>query len=145
MYHGPGAPGSDGEEKEMGGDPGLPVCVFLVPLVRDGDRQPHPPVLWRLLQDALVERFGGATGPETVAWYRDREPVSGAWSPGEGEAPVTDLSRRYTVALPPDRVDDLRDLLRRVGHSFDQQAMYLEVAGFAEMLEVRPEDGFLGD
>jgi len=129
----------------MGGDPGLPVCVFLVPLVRDGDRRPHPPVLWRLLQDALIERFGGATGPETVVWYRDRETISGAWSPGQGEQTVTDLSRRYTVALPSDRVAELRDLLRRVGNSFDQQAMYLEVAGFAEILEVRSEDGFLGD
>jgi len=131
----------------MGEDPGLVVCAFLVPVVRDGDRRPHPPVLWRLLQDALVDRFGGATGPETVVWYRDRKAVPGAWSPGRGEETVTDLSRRYTVALPPGRVNELRDLdlLRKVGNSFDQQAMYLEVAGFAEILEVRPQGGFLGE
>jgi len=56
---------------------------------------------------------------------------------------VEDLSREYTVAVPADRVDDLRALLRRVGNSFDQRTMYLEVAGRAELLEVRPEDGFL--
>jgi len=56
---------------------------------------------------------------------------------------VEDLSRRYTVAIPRDRVDELRALLRRAGNSFDQQVMYLEVAGYAELLEVRPEDGFL--
>ena len=57
--------------------------------------------------------------------------------------PVKDRSRRYTIAVPVDRVDDLRSLLRRAGNSFDQRVMYLEVAGFAELLVVSPEDGFL--
>lgn len=120
-----------------------PVSVFLIPVVRDSDRQPHPPVLWRLLQDALIKRLGAVTGPETVLYYRSPEPVPGAWSPGEGEQPVEDLSRKYAVAIPADRVNELRALLRRAGNSFDQQVMYLEVAGYAEFLEVRPEDGFL--
>jgi len=47
------------------------------------------------------------------------------------------------VAIPAERVDDLRALVRRAGNSFDQRVMYLEVAGYAELLEVRPEDGFL--
>lgn len=54
-------------------EPRYSVCVFLVPVVRDSDRKPHPP---------------GA-------------------------------------------------------NSFDERVMYLEVAGYAELLEVRPEDGFL--
>jgi hypothetical protein len=40
-------------------------------------------------------------------------------------------------------VDELRALLRRAGNSFDQRVIYLEVGGYAELLEVRPEDGFL--
>jgi hypothetical protein len=47
------------------------------------------------------------------------------------------------VALPPERIDALRDLLRKVGNSFDQRAMELEVAGSAEILHVQPGDGFL--
>ena len=91
-----------------------PVCVFLVPVVRDSDRKPHPPVLWRLLQDALVRMFEGVGGPETVLYYyRTPDPVPGSWSPGEGQEPVEDLSRKYTVALPAERVDELRALLRR--------------------------------
>ena len=120
-----------------------PVCVFLVPVVRDSDRRPHPPILWRLLQDALLKRFGALSGPETVVYYRQATAVPGAWSPGAGQGPVEDLSRKYTVAIPDDRLDELRALLRRAGNSFDQRAMYLEVAGYAELLEVRPEDGFL--
>jgi len=87
--------------------------VFLVPVVRDSDRKPHPPILWRLLQDALVEMFEGLGGPETVLCYRTPEPVPGRWSPGEGEIPVEDLSRKYTVALPAERVDELPALLRK--------------------------------
>jgi hypothetical protein len=124
-------------------DPPRPVCVFLVPIVRDSDRKPHPPVLWRLLQDALIRKFGALSGPETVLYYRKTEAVSGMWSPGEGEEAVEDLSRKYTVAIRADQVNELRALLRRVGNSFDQRVMYLEVAGYAELLEVRPEDGFL--
>jgi len=117
--------------------------VFLVPLVRDSDRLPHAPILWRLLQDALLRVVGGFTGPETVLCYRHRETTRGVWSPAVGEMPVEDLSRKYVAAVPQERIDELRALLRRVGNSFDQRVMYLEVAGYAEFLEVQPEDGFL--
>lgn len=47
------------------------------------------------------------------------------------------------MAVPSGRLNELRALLRRAGNSFDQRVMYLEVAGYAELLEVRPEDGVL--
>ena len=127
----------------MAKEPPRPACVFLVPVVRDSDRKPHQPILWRLLQDALLRTFGAVTGPETVLYYRNPAAVPGAWSPGEGQEPVEDLSRKYTIAVPPDRLEVLRSLLRRAGNSFDQRVMYLEVAGYAELVDVRPEDGFL--
>jgi hypothetical protein len=100
-------------------------------------------VVWRLLQDALLGTFGALSGPEPVLYYRKPDAVPGAWRPEEGEEPVEDSSRKYTVAVPAHRVDELRALLRRAGNSFDQRVMYLEVGGYAEFLEVRPEDGFL--
>ena len=120
-----------------------PVCSFLIPVVRDSDRRPHAPVVWRLLQDALLRTFGALTGPEAVLYYRKPDDVPGAWRPEEGEELVGDRSRRYTIALPANRVDDLRALLRRASNSFDQRVMYLEVAGYAEFLQVRLEDGVL--
>jgi hypothetical protein len=120
-----------------------PVCVFLIPIVRDSDRKPHPSIVWRLLQDALLKAFDGATGPDEVIYYRKPDPVKGAWSSGGKQAPIEDRSRKYTVSIPEARVDDLRALLRKAGNSFDQQVMYLEVAGYAEFVPVRPEDGFL--
>ena len=118
------------------GEHARPVCVFLIPLVRDSDRRQHVPVLWRRLLKGLMTSFGGFTGPETV---------SGTWTPPGGGEPVTDLSRKYTVAVEEHRVDELRSLLRRAGNSFDQRVIYLEVAGFAEELEVRPEHGYLDE
>lgn len=120
-----------------------PVCTFLIPVVRDSDRTtPHRPLLWRLRQDALLT-FGGLTGPEPVRYYRKPDAVPGTWRPEEGKQPVEDSSRKYTVAVPADRVDELRALLRKAGNSFDQRVIHLEVGGYAEHLEVRPEDGFL--
>jgi hypothetical protein len=100
-------------------------------------------VTWRLLQDALLRTFGALTGPEPVLFYRKPDDLPGAWRPEEGQEPVEDLSRKYTMAVPADRVDELRALLRKAGNSFDQRVMYLEIAGYAEFLQVRPEDGFL--
>lgn len=121
------------------------ACSFLVPLVGDTDRQPHPPALWRLLQDELIRSFGGITGPEPVLYYRSSDPVPGSWLPEDTPEPVEDESRRYTVAVPEHQVETLRSLLRKVGNSFDQRAIYLEVKGVVEIVEIRPEDGFLGD
>ncbi len=77
-----------------------PVCTFLIPVVRDSDRRPHAPVVWRLLQDALLGTFGALTGPEPVLYYRKPDAVPGAWRPEEGEEPVEESSRKYTVAVP---------------------------------------------
>ena len=112
-------------------------------MVRDSNRRPRPPSAWRLLQDALLRTFGALTGPEPVLYYRRPEAVPGVWRPEEGKEPVGNLSRKYSVVVPADRVDELRTLLRRAGNSFDQRVVYLEVGGYAEFLEVRPEEGFL--
>lgn len=42
-------------------------------------------------------------------------------------------------------MDEFRSLLRRVGNTFDQQVIRLEVKGYAEFLEIHPDDGFLED
>ena len=120
-----------------------PVCVFLIPVVRDSDRKPHTPLAWRLLQDVLIQTFGGSSGPEEVLYYRSPEAVPGMWTPGGSESPVEDRSRKYTLAIPRDRVEDLRVVLRRAGNSFDQRVIYLEVAGYAEFVNVHADAGFL--
>ena len=47
-------------------------CSFLIPIVRDSDRAPHPPIVWRLFQDAIRAAFPqGHSGPELM--YKDEE------------------------------------------------------------------------
>jgi hypothetical protein len=121
----------------------LVECSFLLPIVRDSDREPHPPVVWRLLQDAIRTTFPrGHSGPEL--FYRDVETVPGEYVEEATQTIVRDESRRYTVAIPRSRLDDLRQLLRRAANTFDQKAIYLSVAGEVEFVTPRPEDGMLG-
>src|SRR5205809_1054337 len=57
---------------------GLVECSFLIPIVRDSDRSPHPPMVWRLLQDAIRTLFPqGHSGPELM--YKDVETVPGEY------------------------------------------------------------------
>jgi hypothetical protein len=121
----------------------LPLCEFLIPVARDSDRKPHPPVVWRLLEEELQRTFGGHTGPRRVMGFMSIELVPGSWTPAGTEERISDESRLYSVIVAENRVDELRSLLRRAANSFDQRTMLLIVAGIGEYLDARPEDGFL--
>lgn len=107
-------------------------CRFLVPLVRDSDRRPHTRKLWEELRRALLRIFGGFTGPEG--------PIPGAWRSRSGRT-IHDSSRRYSVAVSPDRIDELRELVRRVATSFDQECIFFVVGADAEFVEADPSTG----
>jgi hypothetical protein len=117
-------------------------CSFLIPVVRDSDRTPHPPIVWKLLHDAIRAAFPeGHTGPELV--HKDVETVSGEYVEEVTKRIVSDVSRRYTLAIPRRKLADLRRLLRKAAGTFDQKAVYLSVAGEVEFLIPRPKDGML--
>jgi len=84
--------------------------------------------------DALFERFGGFTGPEG--------PIAGGYTNRSGRR-VEDESFRYTVALPPHRVRELRELLRQVANSFDQECIYFVAE--VELVDADPSAGYLGE
>ncbi len=116
-------------------------CAFLIPLVRDSDRQPHEALAWKLLQDALFDLCGGYTGAETMC--RLASSVSGAYEEDGTSRRVEDQSLRYLVAVPKSRLAELRKLLRRAANTFDQKSVYLSVAGYVEFVNRREADGFL--
>ena len=109
-------------------------CSFLIPLRRDrnlSDGKPHRPGAWKWLSTRLYEEWQGGT--------RSREPQEGWYQePDTGER-VTDLSHKYTVALPREEVG-LRALLREACGVFAQKCIYLSVAGYVEFVEGPPHE-----
>ncbi len=118
----------------------LVECSFLIPLVRDSDRVPHQPLCWRSLEDALYSAFGGSSGPDLI--YRGVRPARGEYQSDVG-ARVRDESWRYIVAVSRARLDELRLILRKVANTFDQEAIYLSIAGSVEFVRGTEEDGYL--
>ena len=124
----------------------LVECSFPIPIVRDGDRQSHQPHTWADLTIELrnlVKSYPkGHQGPKTVFhWEEDVTP--GEYEEGPASGMTRDESRKYWIALPAEKVEDLRAMLRRAANTFDQRAIYLSVAGHVEFVEGRPEAGAL--
>jgi hypothetical protein len=91
----------------------------------DGDL--HPVEAWNWLTDQLYERF--------EAWTLAPGFYHGVWKSPKTGQPISDNSRRYIVALPPGRFDDLRRLLADACAVFRQQCIYLSIAGQVEFVE----------
>lgn len=118
-------------------------CEFFVPIVRNSDKKPHQPSAWALLGNEIRRVFpAGHSGPET--FYRGDALVPGEYEDRPGDPPIQDESRRYLLAIPESKVDDLRQLLRKVANTFDQNAIYLSVRGYVEFVTATESDGFLG-
>jgi hypothetical protein len=118
-------------------------CEFFIPIVRNSDKQPHQATAWNLLGNEIRRVFpAGHSGPET--FYRGEALLPGEYEGSPGEPPIKDESRRYLLAIPPSKVDDLRQLLRKAANTFDQMAIYLSVKGDVEFVEPTENDGYLG-
>jgi hypothetical protein len=117
-------------------------CEFFMPIVRNSDKNPHQAIAWTLLGNEIRRVFpAGHSGPET--FYRGDSLIPGEYEENPGSPPITDTSRRYILAIPERKVNDLRLLLRMAAHTFDQQAIYLSVAGIVEFVTPTEEDGYL--
>lgn len=98
---------------------------FLVPEA-DNDGKPFPESAFVELETELAEAFGGWT------YAGD---VTGGWI-GEAGKLYTDNSRRYVLALQSWRqVHKLLRLVDRVANGFEQEAIYLTIAGIPEIVE----------
>lgn len=124
-------------------DERLVQCEFFVPIVRNSDKKPHQPTAWMALGSEIRRAFpAGHSGPET--FYRGDTLVPGEYEERPQEPPIQDESRRYLLAIPETKLDDLRQLLRKAANTFDQKAMYLAVKGDVEFVTASDADGYLG-
>src|SRR6476646_8387383 len=105
---------------------GYVECAFMIPLVRNSDRRPHNPLAMRDLEDSIFSTFEGLTGPERL--YRIPPPVPGKYT-DRSKNRIDDENHRFVVALPKSRLDELRGVLKRACNTFDQESIYLSIAG----------------
>lgn len=108
-------------------------CSFLIPLRRDAeisDGELHAPQAWQWLRNELYSRFDGWTIAPGI--------YEGAWKNARTRQPIHDQTRRFIVALAEERVAELRQLLRDACEQFDQQCIYLSVAGEVEFVGPEP-------
>lgn len=106
-----------------------PECEFYIPIRRDkllSDGELQSTKAWRWLDNELFARFGARTRYPNLChgFYPD---------PDTGER-VDDLSRKFSVALADEKLDELRELLRLACAVFHQKCIYLSVAGRAELI-----------
>jgi len=113
----------------------LVECTFLIPILRDSEpRRPHAPLAWKTFEDALRRTSpSGHQGPETV--FRVAELVPGEYLDDGPRRRTADENRRYIVALPKERVRDLRAFLRKAANTFDQRTIYLSIRGKVEFVK----------
>ncbi len=104
-------------------------CAFLIPIRRDtilSDGELHSTEAWEWVRDELFVRFDGVT--QAPGLY------SGAYrDPDTGER-VNDESRRFIVALPEERFEELKVRLRIACEVFQQKCIYLSIAGSVELV-----------
>jgi hypothetical protein len=104
-------------------------CSFLIPTRRDtnlSDGRPHEASAWKWLKKQL-NAFGGGTRAKELyeGWYQD---------PDTGEQ-VSDVSRKYFVALSRHDLGRLRQILQEACDVFEQKCVYLSIAGRVEFVE----------
>jgi hypothetical protein len=107
-------------------------CQFLIPRRRDrrlSDGEPHTPMVLAWWRKQLWEKFGlrrWSGAPEFADWRDD-----------SGRR-VFDRSVKFTIAIPEDKVDELRQLLMEACVVFRQECIYLRVGGDAELVYAPP-------
>jgi len=118
---------SSGYTKHIGKE-----CQFVIPRRRDrrlSDGEPHAPTALAWWRKQLWEKFGvrrwsGAT--EFSDWRDNSGPR------------VSDQLVKFTIALPDDKVDELRQLLMEACVVFCQECIYLRVGADAELVYPPP-------
>jgi hypothetical protein len=85
---------------------------------------------WQWLDDELVNRFGSRT-KSSVKYH-------GLWKNPKTGQTISDESVQFFVAVPSERLDELRALLSTACGKFAQQCIYLSVAGYVEFIEPEP-------
>ena len=99
-------------------------CTFLIPI--DSSKRSQQLPVFSVFHWRLLTIFGGYTVHK----------VKGAWVDTEDEngPTVYEKSRRYLVAVSPQKIDALIELLREFKPRFEQKKIYFSRGGQVELL-----------
>jgi hypothetical protein len=115
--------GTPGTPTERAAAQTLRKCTILLPLAYN-DGTPIPPAVLTDIQDRLYDRFGG---------YTMAGRVTGTYRMDDGTR-ANDESLVVWVAVPAERIDELRREAARICHLLRQETLYFEVSDAAVAL-----------
>jgi hypothetical protein len=102
----------------------MQLYELYVPIVADKTRKPHSIAAWQMLENYLLDYFGGFTRLPSV---------DGKWKDNAGRV-IADRSYVYSVAIEPTSYSLLVALVEIIKQRFDQQCIFVACVGSAELL-----------
>lgn len=108
---------------------------FLVPMLRNSDRQLHEITHWEWLEHQLYIEF--PEGWQQLEFVRTDAAIQGTvrghWFDREKNEGVPDESVEFIVAIPPGRMTVLFHLFEEICVRFDQKCIYFSNGGDAAL------------
>ncbi len=108
---------------------------FLVPMLRNSDRQLHDIAQWEWLENQMYVEF--PDGWQQLEFQRTDTAVLGTvrghWFDKEKNEGIPDESVEFIVAIPPDRMTVLFQLFEDICVRFDQKCIYFSNGGDAAL------------
>lgn len=116
---------------------------FLVPILRDSDREKHEITHWEWLEAQMHVTFpeGWHHPMRMLKEFELRGSVQGYWFDKEKSIAVPDESYEFVVALPPDRMTELHRLFEEICVRFDQKCLYFTSGGDAALYHPTKRQG----
>jgi hypothetical protein len=114
---------------------------FLVPMLRNSDRQLHDIAQWEWLENEMHVRYPGGWQQREVERTENtiKVTVRGRWFDQEKQESVPDNSVEFVVALPPDQMTALFALFEEICTRFDQKCLYFTTGGDAALYHPQKE------
>lgn len=108
---------------------------FLVPMLRNSDRQLHEITQWEWLENQMYVEF--PEGWQQLEFLQTEKSIQGTvrghWFDREKNEGIADECVEFIVAIPSDRLTVLFQLFEQVCVRFDQKCIYFSNGGDAAL------------
>ena len=108
---------------------------FLIPMLRNTDRQLHDIAQWEWIEDEMHVRYPNGWQQREVERTEStvKGKVQGRWFDKDEQKRVPDDCVEFVVALPPDQMTALFSLFKEICARFDQKCLYFTTGGDAAL------------